>query len=174
MKKTAFKKPIVPIVIASVITAVIITGVCIMLFHNNDGKNKGIGKTVTDIECLTLRLSGMRITEEYEIKADSDKAEISYYTFSYAGGQDEKVLKKRTMCDTVTVIDALNSFDFVSWNGFHGKHPKGVLDGRMFSLSATLNGGQTLNADGSENFPKHFNEFRQWLYEVLKDCEEIG
>jgi len=174
MNKSALKKRIVPIIIGSVITAVIITGVCIMLFQNNDGKNKNIGKTVTDIESLTLRLSGMRLTEEYEIKSDGDKAEISYYTVSYSNGQDEKVLRKKTVCDTVTVIDALNSFDFTDWNGFHGKHPKGVLDGTMFSLSATLNGGQNLNADGSENFPKHFNEFEHWLYEILKDCEEIG
>ncbi len=171
MRKTAFKKPMVPIAVISVTAAVIITGVLIMLFY---GKDNNIGKTVTDIELLTLRLSGMRVTEEYEIKADSDRAEISYYTFSYANGQEEKVLRKRAECDTAAVIEALNSFDFISWNNFHGKHPKGVLDGRMFSLSATLNGGQNLTADGSENFPKHFKEFEHWLYEILKDCEELG
>ena len=157
-------------VLIGLVTAGIVTGVCFMFFGNSGKIN--IGKSVTDIEFISLRLSGMRMTEEFEIKADGDKAELSYYIFSYANGQEEKVLKKRTECDTAELIDLLNSFDFVRWNGFNGKHPAGVLDGTMFSLRATLNGGQILKADGSENFPKHFREFRQWLYEAFRDIEE--
>ena len=137
------------------------------------GKSESIGKTVTDIEFMSLRLSGMRISEEYEIKANGSQSVISYYIFSYANSQEEKLLKKRTQIPTQSVISALNSFDFVKWNGFSGKHPKGVLDGTMFSLTATLNGGKTLSANGSQNFPRHFYEFEQWLYDCLKDCEEI-
>ena len=148
-----------------------------MLFGNHNHLNNGTKKitdnTITDMESLTLHLSGMRLTEEYELTVNGDKTEISYYTMSYANSQEEIILKKRTVCDTKTVIEALNSFDVIKWDGFHGEHPRGVLDGTMFRLTATLNGGQKLYADGSQNFPKHFYEFEEWLYTVFKDCEEI-
>ena len=165
-------------IIGIVLSGIIITGVCFMLFgnhnHSNNGTKRITDNTITDMESLTLHLSGMRLTEEYELTVNGDKTEISYYTMSYASSQEERILKKRTVCDTKTVIAALNSFDVIKWDGFHGKHPRGVLDGTMFRLTATLNGGQKLYADGSQNFPEHFREFEEWLYTVLKDCEEIG
>ena len=169
--KIKIKKPTVLIIIGILTAGLIITGVCIMFFKAENKED--IGKTVTDIELLNLRLSGMRVSEEYEIKTEGNQAVISYYIMSYASGEEERVLKKRTELDTKSVIAALNSFDFIKWNGFDGKHPKGVLDGTMFKLSATLNGGRKLSANGSQNFPKHFREFEQWLYDVLKDCEEL-
>ena len=169
-KHKSNKKSVVIALICVFTAGILIAGVYFMLFY---GQNS-IGKSVSDIENLTLHLSGMRISEEYEIQANGDKATISYYTFSYANGTEEKVLKKRTACETQAVIDALNKVDFVKWNGFEGAHPKGVTDGTMFRLTATINGGQKLTAAGSQNFPKHFYELEQWLYEMLKDCEEIG
>ena len=167
-KHKSNKKSVVIALICVLTAGILIAGVYFMLFY---GQNS-IGKSVSDIENLTLHLSGMRISEEYEIQATDDQATISYYTFSYANGTEEKVLKKRTACETQTVIDALNKVDFVKWNGFEGAHPKGVTDGTMFRLTATINGGQKLTAAGSQNFPKHFYELEQWLYEMLKDCEE--
>ena len=155
--------------ILGVLTIIITTGVCIVLFSNHGS----IGKTVTDFESLNLRLSGMRVTEEYEIIADGGQCEISYYNMFYGNGEEERKLVKRTTCDTQTLIDALNGFDFAKWNGFSGERPKGLLDGTDFRLTATINGGQRLHADGSANFPKHFHELEQWLYEELKDSEEI-
>ena len=131
-------------------------------------------RSITDIEKLNLRLNGMRLTEEYEFAVNGEETEISYYNMSYASGKEERVLIKRTVCDTQTVIDTLNGFGMIKWDGFSGKHPKGVLDGTMFNLTATVNGGQTLHANGSQNFPKHFYDFKNWLYDVLKDCEEIN
>jgi len=141
--------------------------------HSANGTKRITDNTITDIENLTLRLSGMRLTEEYELIVNGDKTEISYYTISYANAAEERILKKRTERDTKTVIDALNGFRLIKWDGFHGKHPKGVLDGTTFHITATLNGGQKLSAGGSQNFPKHFHELEEWLYTVLKDCEEI-
>ena len=160
------KKPTV-IIVGAVILSIIITGVCVMIFHG-----RGEAKTITDFQSLNLRLSGMRITEEYELIADGDKTEISYYNMSYSNGSEERVLVKQTTCDTQTVVNALNDFGVMKWNGFYGKHPKGVLDGTMFSLTATVN-GEKLSANGSQNFPKHFHEFEQWLYNVLKDSPDL-
>ena len=171
MKNAVIKKPVIIIIIGILTAGIIITGVCFMLFKNQG--QDGIGSSVEDIEGLTLRLSGMRITEEYELTANGDEAELSYYTIAFKDGEEKRVLKKKTVCDTKAVIDALNRFGFAEWNGFSGKHPKGVLDGTMFSLTATLNGGQRLTASGSQNFPEHFHEFERWLYDMLKDCEEI-
>lgn len=172
MNDSVMKKQIIPVIIGIVTAVIIITGGSFVLIHHHD--NGRIGKSVTDMETISLRLSGMRVIEEYELTAHGTRTEISYYTVSFTNGGEEKTLRKRTACDTQTVIDALNSFEFVKWNGFSGKHPRGVLDGTMFTLTATINGGQKLNASGSQNFPKHFHEFEQWLYEVLKDGEEIG
>ena len=162
------KKPAVIALLCIVTAGILIVGGYFMFFHAQNS----IGKSVSDIKNLTLRLSGMRLSEEYEIEASESQATISYYTFSYANGTEEKVLKKRTACETQAVIDALNKVDFVKWNGFEGAHPKGVTDGTMFRLTATINGGQKLTAAGSQNFPKHFHELEQWFYEMLKDCEE--
>ena len=126
-------------------------------------------KKINDIEFLNLHLSGMRITEEYEFLVNGNETEISYYNMSYASGKEERRLIKRTTCDTQTVINSLNEFGVKKWDGFSGKHPKGVLDGTMFRLTATINGSQKLSANGSQNFPKHFHEFEAWLYELLKD-----
>lgn len=151
--------------IAVLLCGAIIAGVFFMFF-NRDGGDKAI-KEITSFESLNLRLSGMRITEEYEIIADGDKAEISYYHMNYGSGKEERVLQKSAVCDTKEVIDILNECNAGKWNGFHGKHPKGVLDGTMFTLTASVNGGTRLYADGSENFPKNFRTLEEWLYSKL-------
>lgn len=155
-------------VIGIVLLSIFITGVCVMIFGNS--KNT-VGKTITDFEVVTLRLSGMRVTEEYELVANGEQTEISYYNMFYGNGEDERRLVKRTVCDTQTVIDTLNGFGFAGWNGFHGERPRGLLDGTDFRLTAVVNGGQRMYAQGSENFPKHFHEFEQWLYDILNNAE---
>lgn len=160
--------------IAGLTAITLITGVCLMFFHGCAGQN-GADKikdgSVTELESLLLRLSGMRVTEEYEMTANGDETTLSYYTISYANGEDERILESRVSLDTRSVIDALNGFGFIKWDGFHGKHPKGVLDGTMFSLEAVVNGGKKLTADGSANFPKRFGEFRSWLSDSLRGAE---
>ena len=71
--------------------------------------------------------------------------------------------------DLRIMLDLLNKCSLLSWDGFHGKHPKGVKDGIMFSLQAVLNGGKTIKAEGSENFPRHYRDFTDGLYSLLND-----
>ena len=167
MKQTGKKTKLITVT-AVLLCGVIIAGVVFMFFNNGAGgtKSAGIGE-ITEFESLNLRFSGMRVTEEYEIIKNGDKSEISYYHIKYGGEEDRRELQERTVCDTQEVIDILNECKAGKWNGFKGAHPKGVLDGRMFTLEASVNGGKRLYAEGSENFPKKFNTFEQWLREKL-------
>ncbi|MCR5208263.1 MAG: hypothetical protein K6C14_07305 [Eubacterium sp.] len=136
-----------------------------MLFN----RNSDAIKEITDFKSINLRFSGMRIIEEYEIINNGDKAEISYYHIVFDGDKDKRELQKSAVCDVREVIDVLNECRAEKWNGFHGKHPKGVLDGRMFTFEATVNGSDKIHADGSENFPKNFKKFEEWLKNKLYD-----
>jgi len=61
----------------------------------------------------------------------------------------------------------------MGWNGFEGKHPFGVKDGEMLSFRAVVNDGKIIKANGSENFPKNFNEFRKEINRILSENNSI-
>lgn len=128
---------------------------------------------VESFEVITLHLSGMRYMCEYEIVKKDSAAEISEYGIVFNEGKDERILRRRTTCEENSVLEILNNCNFLSWDGFYGAHPKGVLDGTMFRLKATVNGDKKISASGSQNFPKHFRELEDWFYQVLKDAKEI-
>ncbi len=124
-------------------------------------------RKAASFETLTLSISGMRGMTEYEIKNLGAEAEVSMYTFRYcAPDGEERRLEKRAACPAETALAALNDCGVPSWNGFHGKHPRGVLDGEMFRLEAVMD-GERIRADGSQNFPEGFRELRGWLYKTL-------
>ena len=81
--------------------------------------------------------------------------------------EDKRMPKRKTVCSVDKVLTLLNDCELVSWDGFVGNHPKDVKDGIMFSLKATVNSGRKISAHGSENFPKHFREFRNGLNTLL-------
>ena len=122
---------------------------------------------IASFEIVTLRLSGMRFTREYEIVMKGKDAEIVEYNIRYGKGE-ERVPERKTVCSTDRVLKLLNDCELVSWDGFAGKHPIGVKDGIMFSLKATVNGDRKISAHGSENFPKHFRELRDGLNAILR------
>lgn len=131
----------------------------------------GIGKPpekIESFEIVTLRLSGMRFTEEYEIVMKGKKAEITEYEIRYEKNEDKRVPERKTVCSVDRVLKLLNDCELAAWDGFVGNHPKDVKDGIMFSLKATVNNGRKIYAHGSENFPKHFREFRDGLNNMLR------
>ena len=122
---------------------------------------------IESFEIVTLRLSGMRFTVEYEIVMKGKNAEVVEYDIRY--GKDEKrVPRRKSVCSADRVLTLLNDCRLVSWDGFVGNHPKNVKDGIMFSLEATVNGSRKISAHGSENFPKHFRELRDGLNAILR------
>ena len=81
------------------------------------------------------------------------------------------MLKSNVPCSMQTMIELMNTCGILSWDGFHGKHPKNVSDGIMFDFTANVSGGQTIHADGSANFPKGYHEFVRTLDEMLAESE---
>ena len=131
----------------------------------------GIGKPpekIDSFDIVTLRLSGMRFTTEYEIVMKGKDAELTEYGIRYEKKEDKRVPKRKTVCNVDKVLKLLNDCELASWDGFVGNHPKNVKDGIMFSLTATVNGSRKISAHGSENFPKHFREFRNGLNALLR------
>ena len=124
---------------------------------------------IENIEVVTLRVSTMRNVAEYVIVMKDGKAEVSYYSTRFTQSKDERVLEKRVAVDEAEALKLLNDCGVLSWDGFHGAHPRGVTDGTMFNLRATVNGGERIYATGSENFPRHYRDLTDGLYEILNN-----
>ena len=126
------------------------------------------GKKVEKLESLLLRMSGMRGSQEYELNCRGEETELALYQIMYGNAEDRRKLLEKVSIKTDSVVETLNTYGLCDWDGFHGKHPKGVLDGMMFHLEAYVNGGQKVRAEGSANFPKNFRDFERWLGEMLR------
>ena len=124
---------------------------------------------IDSFEMVTLSTRGMRCADDYEIVKKDKTAEVSQYRISYREGKDERILMRRAAVGENDILQMLNNCSILSWDGFHGKHPRGVKDGIMFSFSATVNDGKTIKADGSQNFPKHYRDFTQALHDILSN-----
>ena len=124
-------------------------------------------KTIASIETMTLTLQGMRGASVYKIANDGGKAELTRFRKVYSKGEDFLELEASASCDTKDLIELMNNCGVFRWDGFHGKHPKNVMDGIMFNFTATVNAGQNIHADGSENFPKGYRDFVRELDKML-------
>ena len=130
----------------------------------------GIDKGKTEIkqyEKILLSESTMRGKSEYERINVGDKANIAYYQYYYSESRENKRPEKSAECGNDEVIKLLSECKISKWDGCHGKHPKHVLDGTMFSFKALVNEGQEIYADGSQNFPKNYGDLTGWLREKL-------
>lgn len=122
---------------------------------------------IENFEVVTLRVSAMRNVSEYEIVMKDGKAEVSYFSIRFTQSKDERVLEKRVSVDEAEALKLLNDCGVLSWDGFHGAHPRGVTDGTMFNLHATVNGGKKIYATGSQNFPRHYRDLTDGLYDLF-------
>lgn len=125
--------------------------------------------TITSFEKITLRVIGMRYNVEYEILNKPPKSVLSLYQISYRDGSNKRILEKSVLLNSGIVLEILNSYKIISWNGFHGEHPKDVKDGVMFTFRAEVNEGQIVYAEGSENFPQGYREFVSTLNLILEN-----
>ena len=122
---------------------------------------------ITSFEKVIIRESGMRVCEETEILFKEGKAEITKYLIRYASDKDVREPMAKAECDSEEFIETLNKFNVMSWDGFSGKHPKGIKDGIMLHFEAYVNDGKKIRAEGSQNFPKNYRELRDWLRKKL-------
>ena len=118
-----------------------------MSLFNRIPAKKESDKTIISFDIVTLRESGMRCTAEYEIVVKDGKAEVE--------------------CSIDDVLKLFNDCRLLSWNGFDGPHPRGVCDGIMFTFKASVNDGKKIYASGSQNFPRHYRDFTNGLYNLL-------
>ena len=123
-------------------------------------------KRIVSVREITLTLHGMRGSCVYKFE---NQHELRRYREIYRNGEDKLVLDASASCGTQTMIDLMNACDIIRWNGFHGKHPKNVKDGIMFRFDATVNGGHSIHAEGSANFPKGYHEFVRTLDMMLAE-----
>ena len=133
------------------------------------GRDRGTPKNVTSVEAMTLTLCGMRGSSVYKFEGEGAATELRRYREIYRSGERELKLERSVPCAVQMMIELMNSCGILRWNGFHGKHPKNVSDGMMFCFKAVVNGGQTIFADGSENFPKGYREFVRALNAMLPE-----
>ena len=128
-------------------------------------------KKITSFSSVSFGTSGMRHAKCFEIVMNDGKAEVSEYPFALREGEEKKPLRQVERTEK-EVLDLLNSCKLLSWDGFYGSHPKGVLDGTMFTLEATVNGDKRIYAHGSQNFPRHYDKLRDWFYKVFESKRE--
>ena len=126
-------------------------------------------QTITSIETMTLTLQGMRFCSVYEITNEDGKTELRRFRKVYSNGVDTLELEASAVCDITDFIELMNTCGVICWDGFHGKHPKNVKDGIMFDFRTTVNNGQEIHADGSENFPKGYHDFVRELNKILTE-----
>ena len=126
---------------------------------------------VESFEKMSLSISGMRSREEFEAVRNGSDVEILLYRGYLCSGEERKPCY-RAVCDAESFISLLNDCGIMRWDGFSGKHPRGVKDGEMFSFEAFVNDGRRIRASGSENFPKGFRELRNGVWNILKEKGE--
>ena len=128
-------------------------------------------ETITSFSEIRLRVSGMRVTEVYEILCRGEEAQLSQYWLSYENHEDNYHLQKRATVPAGEIIALLEQCGIIKWDGFSGKNPPHVLDVKMFDFSAIVNGDRKIRANGSNNFPKHYRDFTDALYRMLSGTE---
>ena len=120
-------------------------------------------------DTVTLELIGMRFHHTYEIINEPPRATVSRYRNIFVDGEDRLELDCMVTCDSSEILELLQASSVGAWDGFRGNHPKNVSDGIMFTFAAIINDGQTIRAEGSENFPKGYPEFVLALDQLLAE-----
>ena len=123
---------------------------------------------IESFEIVTLRESGMRGINEHEITVEDGRAKVALYFLRWNGHEEERILSESAVVDLDEAIALLNDSRILSWDGFYGRRPKGLLDGIDFRFTANVNGGKTITASGSENFPEGYREFTSGMYRMLR------
>ena len=130
----------------------------------------GLFGRIKSFETVTLHKSGLRHVTDYEIVMNGEEAEVSKYEIGYCDGKKVRRLDKRAVCSAKRALKLMNRCRLLSWDGFHGKRPRGIKDGTMFSFDAVIN-DRKIHADGSQKIPESYRDFTDGLYEILQGAE---
>lgn len=128
--------------------------------------NKKRNNDIISVQEFALKIIGMRVTYMYKTVYEGSELRLGRYRELF-DGEVRYELEKSVPCTNAWLAELMNNCNVPKWDGFHGKHPKHVSDGTMFSFSATVNNDRTIRADGSENFPKGYRELLLALDEMI-------
>lgn len=128
-------------------------------------------KTVMSVREMTLKISGMRTTRLYKAMHSDKGLKLERYYERFSGSEHRFELETSCSVTEASFIELMNTHGVMDWDGFHGKHPRHVSDGDMFSFSAVVNDGLTINADGSANYPNGYRDFVRSLDGLLAEQE---
>ena len=128
----------------------------------------GSSQDITSFEKMELSISGMRGSSGYLAKHVREDVFVEFYVIRYVDGAAERQVEKTVNIPYAEFLKQLNTCKAPRWNGFHGKHPRGVKDGEQFTIEISAE-PCTIKANGSANFPKGFSDFRRWLDEKLRE-----
>ena len=120
-------------------------------------------------DVAVLHLGGMRFLCDCEITREGETAVLIRYDLRFDSGQQRRVPRVRAERPFAEVLDLFNRCGVLGWDGFHGPHPRGVLDGIVFRFTLTAEGKQIVAASGSQNFPRHFHDLRDYIETTLRE-----
>ena len=129
-------------------------------------------KEITSIKSMHLSYSNGWSAYSYtrydlEKKDDGYYVEIKPYGYSDDEMQDVKLSKK----DINKIIEVLNKYNVVKWDGFH-KSDQGVLDGDSFSFSLHTEDDIDVSASGYMRWPDNYRNVRDELGEIFNPLYE--
>ena len=122
-------------------------------------------KKVESFSEIALSITYMGGREELKAICKGACTEVTFRNVYPEPNEPPEPLSETT-CDTGTIIELLNGCGIMKWDGFHGKQPRYMVDGEMFTFEATVNDGDKIHASGSNNFPKGFWELRNGLRKI--------
>ena len=86
-------------------------------------------------------------------------------------GEDESIEVEIDDTTLNKVIDILNNYDVIKWNGFSGSD-KDVLDGDSFSMHFTYNTEKRVSASGYMMWPKNYREVKDELDRIFEEMQK--
>ncbi len=126
-------------------------------------------KTITSVESLRLSTSSYHSGGTvYEIAEKDGEIELCRYRVVYSGSDEKLELEQSAICDTQELIELMNTCKVAKWNGFD-KNNSTAMDGTSFTLTATVNNGEKIRAEGYAEFPNNYGKFVSGLEKFLKE-----
>lgn len=149
-----------------IITIFVLIGMGVILLF---GTKK---KEITSIKSMHLSYSNGWSAYSYT-RYDLEKRDDGYYVEikPYGYSDDEMQEVKLSKKDINKIIEVLNKYNVVKWNGFH-KSDQGVLDGDSFSFSLHTEDDIDVSASGYMRWPDNYRNVRDELGEIFNPLYE--
>lgn len=153
--KEFFKRKIIPL-----------TGLLLSFVLVLPGCSMGGGKKLAAIKSFSYGHGGMSSWDCYQFRVQplGGRAQIELSMTRVK----KPLIKEADPAVLEKLRTLLENSNALSWDGFNGPNPPGVLDGTGFSLNVVFADGQKISARGSNNFPKGFGPVAAEIRAILE------